>query len=504
MITRFFEKIYGRLATVLFIGFILVGIFSAVLFIRASRAYQHEISQTMHRGLAQHVASQYLLFNEDGKPNLAEAERTFRDLMILGPNFEFYLLDPKGKILAYSTNPENIQRSSINISPVRNFIGLETLDRPLYGDDPRSPSRRKIFSTAAIYSGDDLCGYLYVILGSEIYDDVSNVVAQSRMMQWGLWLFVIGLAFSLLATLWLTGVITRPLRLLTRQVTRIHEGGFDSRELKSGDTFRALEAWQNGSANEIHSLGSAFRDLLNKLQEQYHTVITIDELRRELLSHVSHDLRTPLASLLGYLETWEINRERISDEESAQYIATAKKSAQKISNLVEQLFELAYLDSDNVQVNKERFSIAELVQDVLLKFQIIALEQQIQLRVTPQDSSIKVLGDIEKLDRVLTNLIDNAIRHTKAGGSITVRLSPGSHSVAVEVADTGIGIPPQDIPHVFDPHYKAGNSVRGNTAHGGLGLAITKKLLALHQSTINVKSKVDEGTTFEFVLPAGT
>ncbi len=501
MITKFFEKFYGRLATILFISFILIGLFSTLIFIRSSRAYQHEISQIMHRELARHVASHYLLF-KDGKPDLSAAAHTFHDLMILGPNFEFYLLDPQGNILAYSTQPEKIKRQSVNIAPIQAFINAEKPGRPLYGEDPRSTLREKIFSASPIYNGEELRGYLYVILGSEIYDDIAGLVTQSKMMQWGLWLFILGLAFSLLATLWLTGVITRPLRLLTRQVTQVREGGFDSDELNSGS--RGLEAWRPDSANEIHSLGSAFKDLLNKLREQYKNVITIDELRKELLSHVSHDLRTPLASLLGYLETWEMNRDNVSDEESARYIATAKKNAQKISHLVEQLFELAYLDSGNVQVNRERFSIAELVQDVLQKFQIVASEKQIQLSVTPRDSNIKVLGDIEKLDRVFTNLIDNAIRHTRSGGTITVRLSPASHSVAVEVTDNGIGIPQEDIPHVFDPHYKAGNSVRGNTAHGGLGLAITKKLLALHQSNIDVRSRENEGTTFQFVLPAGT
>ena len=496
-----FQKIYGRLAVVLFFSFLFVKVFAIWLFVHSSRIYQQEISQIMHKQLAHHVATHYLLF-ENGKPNLQAAKDTFHDLMILGPNFEFYVLDKTGKIIAYSTDPNNIKRDSVDLAPVANFIEKDKLSKPIYGVDPRSESRQKIFSASPIHKNGELLGYLYIIIGSEIYDNIADVIADSKIIQWGMLLIVLAVVFSLTAALLFTGVITKPLRQLTRQIKQIQARGFASEELKNSESSSELAHWSKTSSNEIHILGSTFKELLDKLGEQYNNVITVDQLRKELLSHVSHDLRTPLASLLGYLETWEINRGKLSDEQSAQYINTAKKSAQKISNLVEQLFELAHLDSGNVRVNVEKFSIAELVQDVLQKFTIIAEEQKISLSVSPQDSKIMVVGDIEKLDRVFTNLIDNAIRHTKSGGSIVVRLSADSRSVAVEVSDTGIGIPTEDIPHVFEPHYKAGNSIRGNTAHGGLGLAITKKLLDLHQSSIKVKSHVNRGTTFQFMLPA--
>ena len=501
MITNPFQNLFGRLAVVLFFSFLFVKVLSISLFVHSSRNYQQEIAQIMHRQLAEHVSTHYLLF-ENGKPNLQAAKDTFHDLMILGPNFEFYVLDKAGGIIAYSTDPANIKRTSVDLAPINNFIETEKFIKPIYGNDPRSETKQKIFSASPIRKDGELLGYMYIIIGSEIYDSIADVIADSKIIQWGLLLLVMGFVFSLVAALLFTGIITRPLRLLTRQINQIQARGFASNELNSADSSGELARWNKHSANEIDVLGSAFRELLEKLGEQYNNVITVDQLRKELLSHVSHDLRTPLASLLGYLETWEINREKLTDEQSAQYINTAKKSAQKISNLVEQLFELAHLDSGNVQVTVEKFSIAELVQDVLQKFKIIAEDQRITLSVSPQDSHIMVVGDIEKLDRVFTNLIDNAIRHTKAGGSITVRLAANARAVAVEVSDTGIGIPSEDIPHVFEPHYKAGNSIRGNTAHGGLGLAITKKLLDLHQSTIKVKSRVNQGTTFQFMLPA--
>ncbi|SMF61120.1 Signal transduction histidine kinase [Alteromonadaceae bacterium Bs31] len=497
----FLQTIRARLALTLFVSFSLLAVFSSLIFMQASSEHQQEITQRMNADLAQHVVKEYLLF-EKGEANLQAAKQTFEKLMVLGPNFEFYVLDASGKVLAYSTDPAKIKRQAVDTAVFSEFFQSKTINKPICGDDPRSTSGKKVFSVAPIYNDQQLSGYLYVILGSEIYDDIASMVKGSGIVQGALWSIFLGVTFSLLATLWFAGIITRPLRMLTSQVQAIRAEGFSSEGMKNEPAMNALCKWNDASSNEMHALGSSFKTLLEKLDEQYKNVITIDQLRKELLSHISHDLRTPLASLLGYLETWELNHKKVSAEESTGYIATAKLSAQKISKLVEQLFELAYLDSGNVQVNIEPFSIAELVQDTLQKFKILAAEKGLALEVEPKDSSIQVVGDIEKLERVLSNLIDNAIRHTGEGGRIVVRLSRSTRSVAVEVSDNGIGIPPEDLPHVFEPHFKAGNSVRGNTAHGGLGLAISKKLLDLHQASIQVKSRETEGTSFEFCLPA--
>lgn len=502
MVSKLYNTLQGRLTLALFASFFVVGIFAAYLLVSSSRAYQREVTQLMYSNLAGHVIDNYLPFTESGEPDLFAAKNTFNNLMVLGPNFEFYLLDAEGNIVSCTAPIEELARDSVDIAPIERYLNETRVQEAILGDDPRAADREKIFSVAPIYKDGETKGYLYVILGSEIYDQTAARVWESKIIQWGLWAFGSGLLFALIATLWLTGLITRPLTQLTRQVSIIREKGFPRDSSEDNDVIRALDQWSESNTNEIHSLALTFKQALETIGEQYQNIVTIDELRKELLSHVSHDLRTPLATLLGYLETWEINQDQLTREQSQQYIATAKKSAQRISSLVEQLFELAYLDSNNVQVHKEPFSIAELVQDVLQKFHIEAEKRNIVLDVTPKDSSITVLGDIEKLERVFINLIENALRHSNDFGRVTVRLNNNGGLVAVEVADTGIGIPSEDLPNIFDPHYKAGNSVRGNSAHGGLGLAITKRLLELHQANIRVESQIDQGTTFQFNLPA--
>ena len=501
MITSFFQSLFGRLTAVLMLIFMSLGILFAVTLILSSRTYEKEVSQQMHLELAQHVVDHYLLFS-DGKPDLKAAKNTFHDLMILGPNFEFYLLDSAGNILSYSADPSKIKRKQVDIAIFDNWQEKARKRGYIMGDDPRNTNKQKIFSLAAIKQDNTTIGYLYVIIGSQIQESIEEQIWASKILKWGLMVFGIIFVFTAFALLFIVFWITRPLSLLTKQVKQIKQSGFDQPEEKHVQMTQSLENWKAENSNDIHILGHTFKMAMERLQQQYQNIVSIDDLRKELLSHVSHDLRTPLASLLGYLETWELQKENLTKEQSGEYISIAKRNAQKISTLIEQLFELAHLDGDNVQVNQEAFSIAELVQDVLQKFSIPAGKKNITLSVTPHDSGIRVRGDVEKMERVFTNLVENALRHTLENGSIVVKVEPATGFVSIHVSDTGIGIPENDLPFIFDAHYKAGNSVRENTAHGGLGLAITKKLLALHESAIQVKSQVNRGTTFSFKLPS--
>lgn len=495
MINSFSSKILGALT----ITTLIFGSVAAALLIHTSKTNEREVTQRIHSDLAQHVVDNYLLF-KDGKPDREEAKKTFSDLMILGANFEFYLVDKHGSIVSFSAEPGSLKRDQINLRPIQEFIGRED-HKLVLGPDPKHDKRDKVFSVAPIYQMGEVYGYLYVVIGSQAHDELASAAWYDQVVESGLALLILLVIFSLLCLVFIVGYISKPLNTLTQQVRKVKAQGFTRENHEQNEQLlKELGTWPESSDNDIAMLGHSFHDALTELQRQYENVVSIDDLRKELLSHVSHDLRTPLASLLGYLETWEMQHEDLSKEKSREYIATAKNSAQKIATLIEQLFELAHLDGNNVTVRREPIAIAELIQDVLQKFSIIAGKQGVSLDVTPQDSSIIVRADIEKLERVFTNLVENALRHTPAGGSISVRIQSDSGFVSIQVSDTGIGIPEQDIPHIFDPHYKAGNSVRENTAHGGLGLAITKKLLELHQANISVVSKLNQGTTFSFQL----
>ncbi|WNO08939.1 ATP-binding protein [Teredinibacter sp. KSP-S5-2] len=499
MIASFLQTLFGRILLILVGVFTIFGVFSTLLVVNSSKNYEQEVTQRIHRELAQHVVNSYLLY-ENGKPNFAAAKATFENLMILGPNFEFYLVDKDGNIVAHSEKTNHVVRKTVDLKPIKEFITTKGNQGLIFGEDPKYQNVKKIFSVAPIIQMGQTYGYLYVVIGSEIRAELEEQLWGSQILQSGMWLSIGGGALAILVLIVVIRLVTRPLSRLMGQIQEIRELGFETSDEVREKIEQNLDCWDGNSSNDIQLLGFTLMKALEKLQLQYQNIVTIDDLRKELLSHVSHDLRTPLAALLGYLETWEIQQESLTKEKSEQYISTARKSAQKIAVLIEQLFELAHLDGANVSVNKESFPIAELIQDVLQKFTIVAEKKNIELAVEPKDSSILVSADIEKLERVFTNLIENALRHTPEGGKITVEVHQSQSKVVIRVCDTGIGIPEEDLPHVFDPHFKAGNSVRENTSHGGLGLAITKKILELHESVISVQSKIEQGTTFEFAL----
>ena len=222
------------------------------------------------------------------------------------------------------------------------------------------------------------------------------------------------------------------------------------------------------------------------------------------MANISHDLRTPLTTLQGYLETLTLKNTALTDTDRAQYLETALQHCRRLTELVDELFELAKLDSCERISYSEPFSLSELAQDIVQKYQLKAAERQIDLQTECGDTVSMVYGDIGMLQRVLENLIDNALRHTAAGGRVGVALSPGGEHVTVRVSDTGCGIPADALEHVFDRFYRAEDRNDTSQHHAGLGLAIARRILELHGSRIEVSSELGKGTEFSFRMPAVT
>ena len=313
MIKHIFESFYSRLALVVFLSFILVGALAVSSIHQSSQAQQHQIAQKLHHDLAKHIVKENQLI-KDGAFDSGAMKMVFMNLMVLGPNFEFYLLDEQGQILSYSAEPGKVKLDKVDLSSLKNFLADSAAQQTIYGPDPRSSSRQKIFSAAEIFENDILRGYIYVIIGGELYDNVAERVSQSAMFKYALWTLITGFALALFVTLGAMSLLTKPLRRLTQDVQQFRKEGLNKGSLE-------LDHWNDSSDNEVHQLGSAFHAMAEELQAQYQKVKTTDELRRELISHVSHDLRTPLASMMGYLETWQLKQASLSPEQSAEFIA---------------------------------------------------------------------------------------------------------------------------------------------------------------------------------------
>jgi predicted ATPase/signal transduction histidine kinase len=227
-------------------------------------------------------------------------------------------------------------------------------------------------------------------------------------------------------------------------------------------------------------------------------------LRRDLIANVSHDLRTPLVSIRGYLELLAANGESLDDTQRRSYLETAVRQSEHLGVLIDELFELAKLDFKGLALQWEVFQVGELASDVLQKFRLMAAGKPIDLLLEAMSGLPAVRADLSLVERVLDNLIGNALKHTPAGGWVKARLRGNDQGVEVSVIDNGVGIAPADLPHIFDRFYRgqAVSAQRPCDARGtGLGLAIAKRILELHNQTIDVQSD-SAGSTFRFTLPA--
>jgi len=487
------NTLYGKLSATLFGLVCIIGFLFLLLVRFSSEMYQQEVSQKLNRTLADHIVSEALLL-KDKKINQEALKEIFHMLMVINPSIEIYLLDARGNVLDYSAPKGKVKRRFVDTKKIQKFINNE-VRYPVLGDDPRDLSREKVFSAARIPKTGPLEGYLYVILGGEEFDSVVDMLQGSYILGWSMWGLGAGLMIALLGGFAIFFVLTRRLRRLSDAVVGFTQSKGDSKN-------QARYKIQGTPRDEIDVLGQQFNNMADQITDQINELKKTDQIRRELIANVSHDLRTPLASMIGYIETLLLKDEELSKEQRTQYLETALSQSQHLGELVTELFELARLDSYEAVVYAESFSMGELVQDVALKFELQAKKKKIILQTDFGSNVPSVYGDIALMQRVLENLIENAIRHTPEGGSVTLLLVPEAESVIVKVADTGCGIPEEELGRIFDRFYrleKSRSSDKGGNA--GLGLAIANRILELHQSKISVESKVNVGTTFLFNLP---
>ncbi|HEU5283093.1 MAG TPA: HAMP domain-containing sensor histidine kinase, partial [Burkholderiales bacterium] len=255
------------------------------------------------------------------------------------------------------------------------------------------------------------------------------------------------------------------------------------------------------SGDEIDRLGVSLRDMAARIVNQVQTLKQTDVLRRELVANVSHDLKTPLATLQGYVDTLLLKDDALAPAERRHYLGVASRSCQRLSKLVADLIELAKLDAHEVTLQPEPFSPGELLQDVAQKFQLKAEQRRVALETVLPDRVPYVSADIRLIERVLENLIGNALAHTDSGGKVRLTVDSAGSDVVLWVSDTGCGIPADELPHVFERFYRVNGADWERGGNAGLGLAITKSILDLHGSEMKVESQVGVGTSFAFTLP---
>lgn len=308
-----------------------------------------------------------------------------------------------------------------------------------------------------------------------------------------LWLLALLLGYSLvIASIYsflISAAISETLRSLQVAATRMSGGDLSARVPDGGEP-------------EFREVSAAFNLMAGRLESAFGCQRALEEARQHLIAAVSHDLRTPLASLRVMVEA--INDGVASDPETIRrYIRAMERETVSLGRLIDDLFEMAKLDEGHVALRLEPSPLATLVFETLEGMRAQATQQRVALQSHVDRSTPLVMIDPDRIQRVLYNLVQNAIRHTPADGSVVVEVLDRGPEVLVNVRDTGEGIAETDLPHVFDRFYRGDKARSRDGEHGGagLGLSIASRLIETHGGRIWVAQPPEGGSVFSFTLP---
>jgi signal transduction histidine kinase len=492
---KFFSSLYWKIATTLLLLLVFIGCAYILITADTVQMYFQEKNQRLNAELAAHIVQEVKPTYQQGNVDEASMDKIMQSMMAINPSIEVYLLDQSGNILNYVAPYKKVKLKKVGLNPILSFLDTKG-QQFIKGDDPRNPDLRKEFSAAPIYEASQLIGYVYVVLASEEYDMAARDLVGNYIMRLGGKTMLITLTSVLLAGLLIFWFITRYLNQIISVVKRFKDGHLEERiPLKSSGELRTLALTFNEMAQEI----------LNNMEK----IKTTENLRRELVANVSHDLRTPLSVIHGYVETMLMKSDSMGKDQLAQYLQTILKSTERLKKLVGDLFELSKLEAHEIKPKKEPFFITELVQDVSQKHKLMAKEKNVTIVPVVDNNVPMVHADVSLIERVLQNLMDNAIKFSADGGIVTIETHNHGNDVEVKVTDTGRGIAEEDIPLVFDRYFnltksKAAKFNEEDTVSKtsvGLGLAIVKKILEIHNGTIHLTSKLNQGSAFSFRLP---
>jgi signal transduction histidine kinase len=477
-------KLFWRLAAIFLIILLLVT--GVNLFVSVDSAQKHtlQVTQELDKNLAQECVNMVseLLDSSNAEAALADI---MHSMMVINPSVEVYMLDNAGKILHYVAPKKVVKLEQVGLEPINKFI--TSYDGSIIqGDDPRNPGECKIFSAAPIIKDGAENGYIYIILASQEYASVVDMMFGSYIMRLGTNTVVITLIFAALIGLLAIYLITRQLRTIITSIQEFNQGN--------------LAARVPATSGELGSVGETFNEMAGTIQKQIEELKGVEKLRQELIANISHDLRTPISSIQGYSELLQLKGSQLSAEEKTEYLDTINNNVVRLKKLVNDLFELSKLESNAVQPELEPMSVSELVHDIAGKFRLIAKEKGVSVNTILSKDLPLVQADVAMIDRVLQNLIDNAIKHCSQGDTVNVELNlTDEGDVQVSVVDSGAGIAAEELPYIFERYYKGKDiSKKSGT---GLGLAIARKIVDLHGSKISVKSQLNRGSTFTFSLP---
>lgn len=489
---RFPSTLFGRLVLAQ-IAFGAVAATAYVVGLNVSQGHLHLTAmQAQNLSLAvQLLRQQRELFGSDlGDPQ--KVQGALDRLGAVNPSVDLYWLSPTGKILGSSVPAERLRATQVDMAPLESLLTRQA-ELPVLAQDPAEPGAPKVFSIAGVGDPSDPAGYLYVVLRG---DDLGLIGAMTRThIFWQSLGIALGVtALALASTLVIVFGILRPFKRLSIAMDSFQKSGFTN-------WTRVDDVYSGRGASDLDRLIGHYNDMAARITQLIEQLRNDDRKMREMFANISHDLRTPLTIIQGNLETLHLKGERFGPAERGNLLNVTLAQARALSGLVTGLFELARLQSPHYRLRREPFSLADLLQDVSMKFSAPASEKGVRISNEGLGRHAPVIGDAALIERVLDNLITNALNHGVGADEVFVRMLEWPTEYEVAVIDNGRGMDEERARQIGrgDDGTPAFAGATGNGS--GLGLLIVRRILALHGSSLEMKTRTGEGTAFSFSLP---
>ncbi|WP_158797163.1 HAMP domain-containing sensor histidine kinase [Pedobacter sp. L105] len=464
--------IFSRIGSFVFFVITALGVLFVVITYTATSEYYQASTQLLNKDIAEHIAKLSAPFSREGI-NKKKADSVFYNTMIISPNTEVYFLDTAGKVMYYHALDSLIKQRQVPLDNIKTYLSDPTHE--IKNTDPRDPSTAKIFSASPVLIGNQKIGYIYVILASREYRNVAEFVFKSRVGGWATKVFFIIILATVIFSLLYASRLQKRFNHVVNVLDRFKEGDLNVR-------------FNIGTKDEFFPIADAFNKMVAMLDSNFSRLKLLEDERKTFLANISHDLRTPLAVARGYTETLLMENTAGSKEQST-YLDMILNKIMQVEKLVLQLFELSKMESVNFTPQKEPFVLSEILQEIIKGAEFQARQKNIQITCENCEDNALVNADISMIERVLQNLLENAVKYTDVNGQIRVSLSREQEKLIIHLENSGKLLSAEVLNWI---NHSTDEDIMHRPKQTGLGLALVKRILRLHHFPFEAGSRNEQ------------
>ncbi|RMG21878.1 MAG: HAMP domain-containing protein, partial [Methanobacteriota archaeon] len=386
---------------------ILITLIQVYLTFHSCKSFMNEMEQRLNFPLAHKLALS--LQPHLNPPHKAEIAKIVQEFLKHSPGIDIYLLDQNYRVVASLTREEHqFVTTQISAAPIEKSLQPNPM-LPIVAEDPLS-TRKCIFSISPIHFNGHESGFLYIILNEHSNTSSLQMLSESYIVQSAIKTLGLTFLLSIGVGLFSFALITRRLKKITRAVQDFENGNLP-------------EPIKISTQDEVGQLARAFNQMAGTIVDHLKEIQRQEKLKNELVANISHDIRSPLTILQGYVETMMLKESLLTPEVRRKYLEKIFNNTQELNKLVDELFELSRLENQDIHPQPEAFSLQELIHDILLDYLPIAERRKIQLDLQSPPTLPFVVGDLKMIQRAITHLLDNALAFTPQGGKVTIALN---------------------------------------------------------------------------------